>query len=136
MLVGIFTRTGLLSREKNRTDTKASYLKRTSTLLQNAKYLFISTSLEDDFFKEPEKSGNTEFLNKPDSLLTDADRKNKELDDKHNEWEQNVEAGKKLAQELNNRFAKWYYVISSSNFDKLNIERKNLVKKKEESEES
>jgi len=41
-----------------------------------------------------------------------------------------VAAGKKQAEELNARFANWYYVISAENFNKLHLSRKELVKEK------
>lgn len=43
------------------------------------------------------------------------------------EYERKVEAGRKRAQELNERFAAWYYVISADLFDKLHVARSELV---------
>lgn len=45
-------------------------------------------------------------------------------------YEAKVEAGKKKVKELNDRFADWYYVISNESFDKLRLNRSELVKKK------
>lgn len=45
-------------------------------------------------------------------------------------YEDKVTAGKKLADELNQRFADWYYVISAENFNKLHLSRKELVREK------
>ena len=45
-------------------------------------------------------------------------------------YEEKVAAGKKKVQELNARFAQWYYVISDENFQKLRLSRKGLVKDK------
>ncbi len=94
------------------------------------RYLFITASFDHKKFPEPRKPKNTDFLNKPDSLWTDADHKNKELYDAHKDWEEKVERGKQRVDELNARFAKWYYVISASSFDKLHLKRKDLIKEK------
>ncbi|RMF70236.1 MAG: DUF4340 domain-containing protein [Calditrichaeota bacterium] len=96
------------------------------------RYLFITTSFDASQFKEPPKPRNTDFTTKPDSLWTKADKKNKELQDKHDEWQKKIENGQKRSDELNARFAKWYYVIPASSFDKLHLTRKDLVKKKKE----
>ena len=97
------------------------------------RYLFITTNFDASEFPEPKKPRNTDFLSKPDSLWTDADRKNKELQDTHEEWEKKIETGKKLSADLNARFADWYYVISAKSFDKLNLTRKDLIKQKKAS---
>jgi hypothetical protein len=51
-----------------------------------------------------------------------------------NDWEVNqksrearLEAGQKRVQELNNRFADWYYVISAETFDKIRVTPEELV---------
>jgi hypothetical protein len=94
------------------------------------RYLFVTTDFDPDEFKEPQKPKNTDFMNKPDSLWTDADRKNKELQDAHDAWQKKIDKGQKLSDDLNARFANWYYVISADSYDKLNLTRKDLVKKK------
>ncbi|MFC1730975.1 DUF4340 domain-containing protein [candidate division KSB1 bacterium] len=95
------------------------------------RYLFISAQFDESFFDEPVKPGNTDFFTKADSLWSDADRRNKELQDAYDEWEQNVRNGRTLAESLNTRFAPWYYVISSDNFIKLTMKRNSLVVRKE-----
>lgn len=98
------------------------------------RYLFITTKFDPSVFPEPKAPANTDFLNKPDSLWTDADKDNKELYDEHEKWRKNVEKGQNTSDELNARFAKWYYVISADSFEKLHLKRKDLIKKKEEKE--
>jgi len=95
------------------------------------RYLFITTGFDKAMFPEPPKSQNTDFLGKPDSLLTEADREQKKIFDRHDAWERNVERGRKKSEELNARFADWYYVISAQSFDKLNLGRSDLVIKRE-----
>ncbi|MDZ7309311.1 MAG: hypothetical protein ONB49_19950, partial [candidate division KSB1 bacterium] len=95
------------------------------------RYLFITTSFDPKLLPpEPRKPRNTDFANKPDSLWTDADRENKRLQDEYDEWQKKMDKGRNLSNDLNARFAKWYYVISAASFDKLHLSRKDLVKPK------
>ncbi len=50
-------------------------------------------------------------------------------------YEAKVAAGKQKVQDLNDRFADWYYVISNDSFDKLRLSRADLVKPKEKTAE-
>ena len=72
-----------------------------------------------------------DFIGKPDSLLTDEDRRQKQIHQEHERWKWKYEKGKEKSENLNNRFADWYYVISGASFDKLNLNRQDLVVKKE-----
>lgn len=51
-------------------------------------------------------------------------------------YDEKVEAGKKRVEELSNRFADWYYVISAETFDDLAVSRSDLVEPKEPAEVS
>jgi hypothetical protein len=95
------------------------------------RYLFITAAFDDSLISEPRKPANTDFENKPEEEWSDGDRQNKERKEKFDEWEQKIEDGTKFAEELNARFADWYYVISADSFDKIHLQRKDLVKKKE-----
>lgn len=95
------------------------------------RYLFITASFDPNRFSEPAQPSNTDFLNQSEDDWTDTDRKNKELQDKHDEWLQKVEEGREFSDQLNTRFADWYYVISSSSFDEVHLKRGDLIKKKE-----
>jgi hypothetical protein len=95
------------------------------------RYLFITASFDPTRLPEPAQTDDTDFLNKPEDDWTDTDRKNKELKDNHDEWVRKVEEGRELSDRLNTRFADWYYVISSSSFDKVHLKRSDLVKTKE-----
>ncbi len=96
-----------------------------------SRYLFIIATFDQDLVPEPPKPSNTRFEQKSEDEWTDADRTNKERKEKHDAWQTSVEEGKNRAEELNARFADWYYVISSDAFDKIHISREDLVKKKE-----
>lgn len=102
-----------------------------SSAAQN-RYLFVTTEFDDKAFPEPKKPANTDFLKKPDTAWTDEDRANKALQDAHDKWQQDIDNGRRLSEELNSRFADWYYVISDDSFEKLHLKRRDLVVKKEE----
>lgn len=95
------------------------------------RYLFISTEFDPSEFKEPPKPPNTDFMSKADSLWTDTDRKNKEIQVAYDAWKAKIDKGSSLSKELNDRFAGWYYVISSDSFEKIHLNRSDLVKAKE-----
>jgi hypothetical protein len=94
------------------------------------RYLFITTSFDSKMFPEPPEAQNLDFTNKPDSVLTDAEHEQKKIHTEHERWKWKVDQGQKKSDELNARFADWYYVISSSSFDKLNLSRNDIVVKK------
>jgi len=95
------------------------------------RYLFITADFDPKLLPEPPKPANTRFEGKGEDEWTDADRTNKERKEKHDAWKASVEEGKKRAEELNVRFADWYYVISADAFDKIHAGREDLVKKKD-----
>ena len=92
------------------------------------RYLFITASFDPKLLDEPQQAGNLAFQDKEDDALTDEDRENKRLHDAHDAWKESVEQAREKAQELNARFASWYYVISSSSFDKVRLDRADLLK--------
>jgi hypothetical protein len=94
------------------------------------RYLFITTRFDPSLFTEPAKPKNTYFLNRPDSLWTDDDRHNRQLQSAHDDWETRQAERRKTSDTLNARFANWYYVISSQSFDKLHQTRSDLVREK------
>jgi hypothetical protein len=94
------------------------------------RYLMITTNFDQSVFTEPPLPDNTDFLDKPDSLWSAEDHRMKSLQLAHDEWENNLKAGRELADELNTRFARWYYVISADSFGKLSLTRQDLLKDK------
>lgn len=65
-----------------------------------------------------------------------AERKRVQLENERKEKEYNdkLEEGRKLSQELNDRFADWYYVISDDVYQKIDLDRAEIVKAKEQDE--
>lgn len=98
-----------------------------------SRYLFISAHFDSLSYREPKKPANYDFEDKPDSLKTADDFTNKELAQVWEKWKKDTDKAKKLTEDLNLRFADWYYVISSRSFDDLRLRRSDLVvaKKKE-----
>jgi hypothetical protein len=95
------------------------------------RYLFITTEFDAALIPEPAKPGDLTFQDKEESAWTEADYENKNRYDAHAAWQKQVDKGRKITGDLNDRFADWYYVISSASFDRLNLTRADLVKKKE-----
>ncbi|MGD8415172.1 MAG: DUF4340 domain-containing protein, partial [Candidatus Latescibacterota bacterium] len=94
------------------------------------RYLMITTSFDESVFSEPPLPDNDDYLEKPDSLWTAEDHRMKSMRLTHDEWEKNLTEGRELSDELNARFADWYYVISADSFHKLNVTRDDLIKEK------
>ena len=101
-----------------------------NTQVAENRYLFISAQFDENTFREPRAPANTDFLSKADSLWDATDQANKEIYDAHEAWKRNVEKGQKISNDLNDRFAPWYYVISDENFKKLRKSRADLLKDK------
>ena len=95
------------------------------------RYLFVTVAFDPSLFPEPANAPNTDFLSKPDSLWTAADRENNAVYEAHRAWAERRNDAEKLARDLNARFAKWFYVISSASFEKLRPARSELIRKKE-----
>jgi hypothetical protein len=94
------------------------------------RYLMITAAFERALFPEPARATNRSFEGKADSLLTLDERKQKDINTAHARWIARVESGQRRADELNARFAKWYYVISSESFDALHLRRADLLREK------
>jgi hypothetical protein len=90
----------------------------------------ISASFDPVLFPEPAKPANRSFENKADSVLTPEERRQKDIAAVHDRWRARVDAGQARADELNDRFARWYYVISGASFDALHLKRADLARDK------
>ncbi len=80
--------------------------------------------------EEGEKKDQT----KPDPKA-ERQRIEKENKQKTDEYNKKIEEGKKKVEELNARFADWYYVISDEVYQKIHLGYKDIVQKKEKKEE-
>lgn len=97
------------------------------------RYLMITTSFNPALFPEPARPANTDFSTKPDSLWNEEDYRMKGLQTAHDNWQRNIDAARARSEELNARFAAWYYVISAESFDKLHLKRVDILKDKPQS---
>ena len=91
------------------------------------RYLFITTGFDAGLFPEPPRPVDLGFQARADSLWTDADRTNADLHEKHENWRQRVDTGRRTSADLNARFAQWYYVISAESFERIRLRRTDLV---------
>jgi hypothetical protein len=96
------------------------------------RYLFVTASFNPELLTEPEAPVDLAFLDKEESEWSEADRASKALYDAHEAWKQRVAEAENKAEELNARFADWYYVISADSFDKVHLGRADLLKEKKE----
>ncbi len=94
------------------------------------RYLMISASFDPSLFPEPARPSSRSFENKADSVLTLEERRQKDIQAEHDRWQARIDAGQSRADELNDRFAKWYYVISGASFDALHLKRSDLLRDK------
>lgn len=83
--------------------------------------------------KKPEEK-KADDKAKPDPKA-ERERIEKENKRKQDEYEQKIKDGEKRVQELNARFADWYYVIADNVYQKIHLNRAKLVKKKEKPKE-
>lgn len=91
------------------------------------RYLFITADYDPTYLKQPPKPSDTSFVNKPEHDWNNTDRANKAAKDRYDQWAYRTEFGKRASMELSNRFADWYYVISSRSYDGIHLKRSNLV---------
>lgn len=93
------------------------------------RYLFVTTSFQSSLLPEPPEPESTDFLDREEGDWTDADRRNKEQMDAHDQWASDVAAGRRRSGDLNARFAGWYYVISADSFGRIHLDRADLVRR-------
>ncbi|MGM0486239.1 MAG: hypothetical protein ACQESR_05690 [Planctomycetota bacterium] len=67
--------------------------------------------------------------------MQEYEAKLKQYESELKEYNEKIENGKEKAEELNRRFADWYYVIPGESYDKLRLSRADLIKEKGEDEE-
>lgn len=84
--------------------------------------------------KKPEEQ-KADDKAKPD-VKAERERIEKENKRKQDEYEQKIKDGEKRVQELNARFADWYYVIADNVYQKIHLNRAKLVKKKDKKDEA
>ncbi len=81
--------------------------------------------------EQPGKLAAAEDPEKAKQRKAEQERIETENKRRQDEYNDKVAAGKKHVAELNKRFAQWYYVISDDVYQKIHLDRKAIVKKKE-----
>ncbi len=82
--------------------------------------------------EKSEKGENS--AEKAASIEAERQRIEKENKRKQDEYDEKFAAGKKHAEELNARFADWYYIISDDVYRKIRLGHDEIIKKKEKKE--
>jgi hypothetical protein len=81
--------------------------------------------------EELSKADAAALADKAKARKAEQERIDKENQRRQDEYKEKVAAGKKHVDELNKRFAQWYYVIPGDVYEKIHLDRKSIVKKKE-----
>jgi len=113
----VFGSTSSASADNSSAENKAS----------SSRYLFITCDFDERYFSLPKKPTDDSFLKKIENEWTDLDRQNKEIKDAYDQAVSKIENGQNLREDLNRRFADWYYLIDSEGFDKIHLKRDDLV---------
>ena len=84
------------------------------------------------------KPDDAESAAAAEKAKSEAERERIEKDNqrKQEEYDGKITEGKKKVEELNARFADWYYVISNEEYNKIHLGRDDVVKEKEKEESS
>ena len=96
------------------------------------RYVLISAEFDPSSLAEPPQPANRDFETRPEAQWTDTDHDNKQRADRHARWERLTETGRRRAEELAARFAKWYYVVLGGSYDRVHKAREDLLKPIEE----
>lgn len=89
---------------------------------------------EEESSEEEKKDPEQEELEKLQQAFADAQQKYQDDLKAFEEYEGKLSEATEKAEELNRRFAQWYYVIPGESYDKLALSRNDLLKEKEEEE--
>ena len=98
------------------------------------RYVLINAEFDPEGLSEPPQPSRRDFEGKSEDQWTDADRENKRLADLHGQWQRRTETGRQRAEELADRFAKWYYVVSAGSYNRVHKNRDDLLKEIEAEE--
>jgi len=88
---------------------------------------------EEDAPKDEKADSDTD--DKEADAEKERQRIEKENKRKQEEYDEKVKKGKEHVNELNQRFADWYYVIADSVYQKIHLSREDVIKKKEKKED-
>ncbi|MHC4127786.1 MAG: DUF4340 domain-containing protein [Planctomycetota bacterium] len=107
------------------------------------RYLFVTADLNEDLVPKPDlvELPDMSHLIEPqegedpkvrpeieEAIETARARAEQENQQKQEEYDRQLDAGRQRARELNDRFADWYYVISDEVYEKIRLRRDDVVK--------
>ena len=110
--------------ENDRLDGDPDDSSKTETNEDGATELVDQSNSDDENNEESEKSELEQLQEEFSTLTSDYERDLRAF----NDFKNKVAEGQEKADELNSRFAKWYYVISGESYDNLALDRSGLVR--------
>lgn len=98
-----------------------------------SRYLFVTAQFDESLVPPPDVMELPELPENADESMAQAlETARQKIDEENSKnrkaHENKVEEGRKLARELNDRFADWYYVISDPVYQKIRLSRGDVVK--------
>lgn len=99
---------------------------------QIERYLMISTEFKPSLIPQLDLRPVPESSDDP--LFKDRDNIEKDNERKQSVYDRDVAAGRKLANELNQRFANWYYVITEDVYRQLHLSRFDIITERTDAE--
>ena len=96
-----------------------------------SRYLFVTAEYQNDLIPAPDLPGGRlrTARRRPSSARADEiKREEEDTKRKQDEYQKKVEAGKKKAKELTERFADWYYVVPGDAFRDIVVDRAGLTR--------
>jgi len=116
----------------------SSFKSSTGATEEDSRHIYVLARLNEglldkpDFTPAPEPPAdvdtNATAKTNLEKLQAEINRKNQEL---QSEFETKRNAAQRHVAQLNAKYAKWYYAISEETFNKIQLERKDLIKEKE-----
>ncbi len=123
------------SRESSPTESEPSAGEASTAEESSADDDSKSDDRADETDQEPKQESEEDRLEK---LRAEYKAKQEDYEADLKKWEsfqQQIKEGKEKAEDLNRRFAQWYYVIPGKDYDKLALTRSDLIKDKEEKDD-
>lgn len=97
---------------------------------QLGRYLFVSAEFDDSRMEQPELEPLPE-VEDPDAPNPERERIQRENEKKLDEWRKTKRESELKVQDLNARFADWYYVVADDVYKKLRFSPANVIEIKE-----
>ncbi len=85
----------------------------------------------DNQINKQEADDKDKKQDKEKDLAAERERIERENKREQERYEEQIKKGKQRVQELNERFADWYYIIPDSTYQKIRLSRADFIKKKE-----